>query len=236
MNDSRGSIGFDIDGTLKNFELFVLKNGVSYFKNFSNFAFEQKNLKGYDLDQVYDLKNQFFKCGFYPEQAEIETEKTLSSFWNIYYLKYCFFTPFRDGAREFITDLYKDGYKIDIYTSRKKTCENSLLGSFVRFSTKMQFVMNDTPYTTINFFENDDDKIEGILTAKPIIMVDDKPEILQPISKEIDCICVNSSYNCDYSFPSNVNRIDEFDLSVRSFIDQAEKNKLYILNNRRGKL
>jgi FMN phosphatase YigB (HAD superfamily) len=55
-------IGFDIDGTLTNFENFVFDYAISYMKK--NFNMTVVNNNGYDLDEVFDIENQLLSRGY----------------------------------------------------------------------------------------------------------------------------------------------------------------------------
>ena len=196
-------IGFDIDGTLTNFEKFVLDNAITYMKK--KYDMDVVNKNGYDIDQVFDVENQLLKRGYSNEEATIKTKQIMNGFWEGYYPKYIL-APFRDGVAETLNKLYEEGNEIFIISSRKKATENSIKGRIVRSSIDLQFALNKVKHNHILLFENDEEKLKAIEANYIDIMVDDKPELISKIAKFTDVVCIDSAYNTNHELGINVKR------------------------------
>ena len=75
----------DVDGTLTNFEDFVLKYGYVFLKRKYKLENLMINYEGYDLDEVFlneRLEN------FFLENYSMSVDDVLSYFWNVYYVRY----------------------------------------------------------------------------------------------------------------------------------------------------
>ena len=201
-------IFFDIDGTLTDFEGFILKHR-NYIEK--KYGFSITNKKGYDIDEMFELKEKFFDQGFSKEVSKAKSEKILNEFWYKYYFNYCVMTKFRKGVKETLNKLKESGYEIIIVSSRKKTCDKSFIGKLVKYSTILKFKFNRINYNEIVFFENDEEKMKYLKKQdRDSIKVDDKPEIIDELSTYSKCICVSSSYN-DKNFNENVCKIQSFE-------------------------
>lgn len=185
-------ISWDIDGTLTNFEEFVLKNGSKYMKQKYNMDVVYPDK--YDLDLVFDVENVLIQRGYSKEEAKQESDKILKDFWNVYYPKYCL-EPFRKGVRETIERLKADGDEIFVISSRKKTTEKSFIGKIVKGMALLQFILNGVPYDKIIFAETDKEKLEIIKRNYIDIAIEDKPELIEEISKFTDTVCMSNKYN-----------------------------------------
>ncbi len=107
--------------------------------------------------------------------------------------------------------MYDSNYEVEICSSRKKTCEKSLIGKLVKLSTILKFKINRIKYNKIVFFPSDEEKINYLkLNSRDSIIVDDKPEIIKNLSNFTKCLCVSSNYN-NVSFNENVSIIKSFE-------------------------
>lgn len=202
-------IGFDLDGTFTNFEKFVLDNAIDFMQK--NYGMSVKNKYGYDIDQVFDVANVLMERGLSKEQAIMKSYEVTSHFWEKFYISYSLLTPFRKYVKETIDKLINDGHEVYIFTSRKKTCEDSLIGKIVRSTTKMQFLLNKTKYTKIMFFASDEEKLKALSQYDLAVMVDDKPELIEEIDKFTKVICINSSYNINHNIPESSYRANGYE-------------------------
>ena len=222
-------IVFDIDGTLTDFEKFVLENSEDYMKR--KYGLGIANYNGYDLDEVYALRERFIEEGLFLSDAYWKARKVLNSFWTKYYIKYCFMVYFRIGASDTINKLYNNGDEITIMTSRKHTCSNNILKPLTRFTIKEQLLLNNIKYHSLKFFPSDYHKLQAIKQKKPDVVIDDKPELLLQISDVTNAICINSAYNREHKFPNNVLRADGYENSeVLNHIESVRKGKVLTLN------
>lgn len=61
------NIIFDIDGTITDFEKFVLKRATPYIKK--KYGIDATNLDGYDIDQVFELEKKISRIGNKPRTS-----------------------------------------------------------------------------------------------------------------------------------------------------------------------
>lgn len=186
----------DVDGTLTDFERFVLKYGVIFLKKFYNLTDLEIDYEGYDLDEVFinQKLEEYFK-----KMYGISKEEVLNKFWNIFYPLYIS-QKLKPGASQFFRKLTEDS-ELFITTSRKKSTSKSLLGLFVRKTIIAQLRLNFIPYNKVLFFEDDDSKMEYIKRINPILVFDDKPTIINELMNDgLRVICQDASYNrnCDF--------------------------------------
>lgn len=203
-------IGIDIDGTLTNFEKFVANNSKKYMKK--KYGLELTNPDGYDLDEMYELEKRFLERGLSEEEAKNKSKKILDKYWNKYFIKYLF-TSFRPEVKDAIKALYYSGNQVEIFSSRKKTTQNSALGKFVRNSSLLSLRLHGIKVDKVNFFEDDESKIEAIKQARLHLLFDDKPEVIKQLSKNNHIVCIDSSYNREIDESKNITRISDFSKS-----------------------
>ncbi len=226
---------FDIDGTLTNFEKFVLENGSKYM--LKKHGLGVANVNGYDIDQVFALQRYFFDEGCEPIKAKEKSDKIMKAFWNMYYLKYLR-TPFRAGSAEMIRQLQKEGHQVAFVSSRKHSTENSLLGKFVKASIDWQFRANGLHDQNIILFEDDLYKMMFLYSESHNnhILLDDKPELIYDIAESMDAICIESAYNDHHYLGRNVQRFNNYeDGKIYEAITQHQKVKTLMKNKVRGK-
>ncbi len=174
-------IVFDIDGTLTDFEAFIIENR-SYIEE--KYAISLTNFDGYDIDGMFDLQNKYNAYG-----RDIKDD-----FWNKYYLSYLMY-GFRKGVKETFDKLTNEGYETIIVTSRNKTCDKNIVGKIVRYSTIWKLKKERIRYNEIIFCQSDEAKLKCIEKMCPDIIVDDKVELLNAVSEGIERICIASGYN-----------------------------------------
>ncbi|MDD3341894.1 MAG: class I adenylate-forming enzyme family protein [Bacilli bacterium] len=201
-------IGFDIGGTLTNFEKFVFDHAVRYMS--VKYDMNIVNPNGYNINQVFDVENQLMKRGFTKEQAHLKTQEIIDVFWSKFYPKYIL-TPFRNGVKETINKLYDENNEIFIFAPRKKSIENTLKEKFVKGTINFQFLTNHVKYHHILLLDNDQQKLEAIKDNYIDIMVDDKPEVINNFSKFTDGVCINNLYNASFSLPENITRVNGYE-------------------------
>lgn len=195
----------DVDGTLTNFEKFVLEYGAIFLKKFYHLSDLDINFEGYDLDEVFI--NERLELFFY-EKYGLSTKDVLDTFWNYYYIFYVS-KKLKNGSSKFFSSLCEKD-RLLITTSRKKSMDNSLLGSFVRGTIIAQLKLNFIPYEKVCFFENDEDKLEYIKKIKPVLVFDDKTQVIDELIADGEkVVCIDSSYNKKCNI--NALRISRYD-------------------------
>lgn len=75
----------DVDGTLTEFESFVLKYGPIFLRKFYHIDDLTINFEGYDLDEVFiDQK----LAEYFEKVLGISADEILKKFWNVFYPMY----------------------------------------------------------------------------------------------------------------------------------------------------
>lgn len=184
----------DIDGTLTDFEKFVKMYSPQYMQR--KYGWEIDNPYGYDIEQLFSVKEKLSKFGLNTTEKEHECEKIVEQFWNTYYLKYLF-TPMRFGVHNTSMQIKKQAWELIIITSRKKATERNILGTLVYLTIRLQLWLNGVYYKKLIICANDFEKIEAIKECLPDVLIDDKPEIIDQVGDIIPTICIKSSYNME---------------------------------------
>ena len=170
-------IGIDIDGVLTDFEKWQLEVGSKFFIKYNK---NIVNPSGYDSKDVFEA-----------------TEEMDSLFWHDYLYDYARNEPARKFAGEVIDKLKNMGYEIYIITARYLTNRNDELGKEMRNIVSKWLEENNINYNKIIF--SPEDKLEICKENNINIMIEDKVENINNISKIIPVVCFNASYNkvCD---------------------------------------
>lgn len=166
-------IGIDIDGVLTDFEKWQLEVGSKFFIKYNK---NIVNPDGYDSDTVFNV-----------------TKEIDSEFWYNYLYDYAKNEPARKFAGEVIDKLKDKGYEIYIITARYLTNRNDDLGKKMRNIVIDWLKDNDINYDKIIF--SPEDKLEICRENNISIMIEDKVENINNISKIIPVICFNAAYN-----------------------------------------
>lgn len=166
-------IGIDIDGVLTDFEKWQLEVGSKFFVKYNK---KIVNPDGYDSDTVFNV-----------------TKEMDSEFWHDYLYDYAKNEPARKFAGEVIDKLKNKGYKIYIITARYLTDRNDDLGKEMRNIVIEWLKENSINYDKIIF--SPEDKFEICKENNISIMIEDKVENINNISKIIPVVCFNASYN-----------------------------------------
>ena len=166
-------IGIDIDGVLTDFEKWQLEVGSKFFIKYNKNII---NPEGYETYNVFDITK------------EMDTE-----FWHDYLYDYAKNEPARKFAGEVIDKLKENGFEIYIITARYLTNRNDEIGQEMRNIVKNWLTENSIKYDKIIF--SPEDKYEICKENNISIMIEDKVENINNISKMIPVICFNASYN-----------------------------------------
>ncbi len=163
-------IGIDIDGVLTNLEKWQIETGKKFLNK------EVENIEGYEIYQIFNV----------PKQSDKE-------FWNKYLYEYVINEPAREGASETIQFLKEQGHEIYIITARYLTTRNDASGEEMRQIVKEWLKKYQIYYDEIIF--SPEDKVENCMKNNIDIMIEDKKENIENISKNIPVICFNAEYN-----------------------------------------
>ena len=167
-------IGIDIDGVLTDIEQWQLDYG-------SKTVFEQYhkgivNSKGYDIKEIFDVDKNFD-----------------DEFWKKYLYDYAKNEPARKFANEVTKKLSDDGNKVYIITARFLTDRKTAEGEKMREIVRNWLKENEIYYDEIIF--SPEDKLEICLNSNIDVMIEDKVDNINKISKYIPVICFNAGYN-----------------------------------------
>lgn len=201
-------IGIDIDGVLTDIEQWQLDYG-------SKFVFEQYhkgiiNLEGYDIEEIFNVD----------EKAEDE-------FWKKYLYEYAKNEPARKFASEVINKLKDEGKEIYIITARYLTDIDTAEGQRMREIVKKWLEENKIYYDKIIF--SPEDKLDICLQNNIDIMIEDKVENINNISKNIPVICFNARYNKECN-EENIYRCYSWYDVYNKIKDIENRNKIVIFD------
>ena len=166
-------IGIDIDGVLTDYEKWQIEVGSKFFMKYNKYIVDPN---GYDSDTVFGVNK------------EMDEE-----FWNEYLYDYVKNEPARKFAGEVIDKLKDKGYEIYIITARYLTDRNDNLGKEMRNIVIEWLKENSINYDKIIF--SPEDKFEICKENNISIMIEDKVENINNISKIIPVVCFNAAYN-----------------------------------------
>lgn len=167
------NIGIDIDGVLTDELNYIIDYGTKYFEN--------KNIK-YKLNKhIYDSEKTF----------EV-TEEQWKEFWKENIFDYSRNIPIRPFAAEVINKLKKQNNRIVIITARYYTTYENENKKIMQNIVKEWLNRNDVLYDDIIFTEKKAEICKKLMIG---VMIEDKPENILAISKEIPVICYDHPYN-----------------------------------------
>ena len=213
---------FDIDGTLTNFNEFLEKTAYDYF--IKKYGFTIKYPNKLEIEDIFDIKNTLMiREGYDFKKAEIETKKILDEFWvGINFLKFSIFGKFRKGVKDVLNDMKKSGVDIKIVSSRAKTKDSNLVGAIARKFTYFQFLNNGIKLDKEDFYfcENDKEKMDIIKHMCPNIVFEDKPEVIEELSKTSKVICIPGTHNTSVKESKDVTIMEDYSIEYT-----AEKMK-----------
>lgn len=205
---------FDTDGTLTDFNEWIQKYAILYFEK--NYGYTVVYPDELEIEDMLDLKKRLMaEKGLTAEEAEKEMKMILDKFWiSIRFIKFSLFSRFREGVSKLVNKFIKQGHEIQVHTSRAKTTENNIIGEIARKFTIWQYRMNGIylPEENYYFYENDSEKIKGIIKQNPQIVFEDKPEIINSLNEnKIKTICVSGKHNFEIKDTKLTAKIETFE-------------------------
>lgn len=171
------NIGIDIDGVLTDIEEWQLDYGSKFF--YEEYGLSIKDYKGYETNEIFDV------------DIKLDDE-----FWNKYFRDYSINVEARKFANEVIDKLKEDGHEIYIITAR---------GSFLSHSADVMSI-EENRNIVLNWLKNNqihydniifspEDKLEICKQNNIDLMIEDKVDNINKISKKIPVICFDARYN-----------------------------------------
>ena len=183
----------DIDGTLTDFNSFVDTVAVAWFKKKYGIAPVRPDM--FDVEDVFDLEAV---CGQGLLNGKSKKE-ILDEFWVSHrFIQYTLLARFRKGSASLFQYLSKKGFEIEVCTSRQRTVDKNAVGLIARVCTGLQFVRNGIflKVGSLLYFTDDKEKLKYIKECDPVVVFDDKPEIIEELIRAgIHVICVNGRHN-----------------------------------------
>ena len=166
-------IGIDIDGVLTDEHNYVLDNGTKYFSENNILYIVNRSI--YDSEEIFGV-----------------SEDEYNNFWKEYIFEYSKNIPIRRHAADIIKKLKEKGNEIFIITSRSFTTYENENKYKMQYLVKEWLNKNSVLYDEIIFTREKAD----ICKQKNIdLMIEDKPENIENISKEIPVIAYDCPYN-----------------------------------------
>ena len=145
----RQTIILDIDGTIVDFNKYIWKIAIPYFT--VKFDFKIVNKNGLEIEDIID----------FPEEKEKEL---LNKFWiGPSYLKYIFGNYAKGNVKTCIRELEKQGFHIEIHTSRGISSSNAMVSFVNRLLARIQLFGLGLSRYKVFFYRSDDEKVDDII-------------------------------------------------------------------------
>lgn len=167
-------IGIDIDGVLTDIEQYQLDCGSKFM--FEHYNKGIKNGNGYETTEIFDI--------------DLSVD---DSFWTQYLPLYAIEEPARKYANEVTNKLHEQGHEIYIITARYLTDKDNEEGRKMRRTVKEWLKNNNIFYDKLIF--SPEDKLEICKENNIDLMIEDKVDNINKISKVMPVICFNAGYN-----------------------------------------
>ena len=172
-------IGIDIDGVLTDVERWQLDYGSKFY--YERYQKEIVDFEGYDTNQIFNVD-----------------DKLDEEFWREYFKEYSLNVEVRKFANEVIDKLKQDGHQIYIITARGSFLSHS--ADVMSIEENQQIVLNWLKNNHINYDKiifSPEDKLDICKENNIDLMIEDKVDNINKISKIIPVICFHAGYNKD---------------------------------------
>ena len=172
-------IGIDIDGVLTDVERWQLDYGSKFY--YERYQKEIVDFEGYDTNQIFNVDDKLDK-----------------EFWREYFKEYSLNVEARKFANEVIDKLKQDRHQIYIITARGSFLSHS--ADVMSIEENHQIVLNWLKNNHINYDKiifSPEDKLDICKENNIDLMIEDKVDNINKISKIIPVICFHAGYNKD---------------------------------------
>ena len=172
-------IGIDIDGVLTDVERWQLDYGSKFY--YERYKKEIVDFEGYDTNQIFNVD-----------------DKLDEEFWREYFKEYSLNVEARKFANEVIDKLKQEGHQIYIITARGSFLSHS--ADVMSIEENHQIVLNWLKNNHINYDKiifSPEDKLDICKENNIDLMIEDKVDNINKISKIIPVICFHAGYNKD---------------------------------------
>ena len=170
-------IGIDIDGVLTDVERWQLDYGSKFY--YERYQKEIVDFEGYDTNQIFNVDDKLDK-----------------EFWREYFKEYSLNVEARKFANEVIDKLKQDRHQIYIITARGSFLSHS--ADVMSIEENQQIVLNWLKNHHINYDKiifSPEDKLDICKENNIDLMIEDKVDNINKISKIIPVICFHAGYN-----------------------------------------
>ena len=171
------NIGIDIDGVLTDVERWQLDYGSKFY--YERYQKEIVDFEGYDTNQIFNVD-----------------DKLDEEFWRKYFKEYSLNVEARKFANEVIDKLKQDRHQIYIITARGSFLSHS--ADVMSIEENQQIVLNWLKNNHINYDKiifSPEDKLDICKENNIDLMIEDKVDNINKISKIIPVICFHAGYN-----------------------------------------
>lgn len=206
------NVAFDADGVLQDTEFFQLSTEVKKFMK-KEFGLDVVNENGYGIKDV-------FGCS-----KEIEMK-----FWEKFIIKYSLRFKTREGMAELIQKLREEGKKVYIITSKACALEKNYKGFAVKTLFELGLQLNNIHVDGIEYCSLENSHLSKYEACKKLnidIIIEDKAENIQYLSKYIPVLCFRSKNNKDAIFNEMVTHVysaDEIYYNINRLSGVYESN------------
>lgn len=216
-------IFFDIDGTMTDFRKYIDLYALPWF--YREFKLLPQDENALELEDILDLRNVIqAQKGCTVSEAIKEEKEMLNRFWFSYrFIRFSLLGRFRPGCASAIRLLKRRGWTVEIYTSRAHAADQNIVGSFVRFCTVGQLWLNGVRASKIHYFQNDEEKLAGMIQAKPHLVFDDKVTILNELKRNhIPAVCIAGPHNIELQNVDGIERIKGYqDIKIDGLLEKV---------------
>ena len=190
-------IGIDIDGVLTDVERWQLDYGSKFY--YERYQKEIVNFEGYDTNQIFNVD-----------------DKLDEEFWREYFKEYSLNVEARKFANEVIDKLKQEGHQIYIITARGSFLSHS--ADVMSIEENQQIVLNWLKNNHINYDKiifSPEDKLDICKENNIDLMIEDKVDNINKISKIIPVICFHAGYNKDCKNSNIIRCYSWYDIYIK---------------------
>jgi 1-acyl-sn-glycerol-3-phosphate acyltransferase len=201
------NIGIDADGVIFDLFRFQIEKGKKHFKKTD----EEINIDKYDIADI-------FNCS--------RTKRQL--FWIKHIYEYCMYSPLMDAAVESMKKWRDEGHKLYNITSRVYVDNRTPLGAFFRYMIEKRYKKEGIVFDGIDYCSEKNsarDKTLACSKRQIDVMLEDKEDNIEAISKISKVLCFDAGYNqnCDVENMIRVSGFKESDEIIQQIAMSQEK-------------
>lgn len=194
------NIGVDVDGVLVDLDGYQQRHGRAYFGK------KEADETHYDIQESFSV-----------------TRKERMMFWRKYIWRYCICEPIRDNAAKVIRQFQEDGHKVYIITGRVYVTQKGPWGALFRHMLLSWLKRNGVAYDKIILCSEKRSTEEKTLACEKLgidVMIEDKRENVNALSKITKVLCFDARYNRDCK-GENIVRVHDFNSIYQIITDMS---------------